>query len=224
MDRRTFISSMTLTILAAPLAAEAQPAGKVWRIGFIGGGGGAPAKWLAAFHLGLRESGFSVGENVVIEYRWLGGRLHPAPEIASEPIRIGVDAIVAFGAPAVLSAVQATKTIPIVMVGVRNPVEQGIVDSLPRPGGNVTGIASTATRVGELHGKGFALFKEAVPGASRIAHLTNSTFPGTQANVDELMKLAPKLKVRIHSFDIQAADDVEPVFRHNAAAHERGLD
>ena len=120
--------------------------------------------------------------------------------------------IVGFGTPATLSAAQVTKVIPIVMLGVRDPVEQGIIASLGRPGGNVTGIASTVTRPGETHSKGMSLFKEAVPAASRVAHLTNSTFPGTQANVDALVRLAPTLHMDVHPFDIRTAEEVGPVF------------
>ena len=167
--------------MTAPFVAEAQRPGQRFRIGFIGVGDGVPVRFQDAFNVALREAGFTIGDSVAIEYRWLGSRLQPSPEVARELIHRGVDVIVGFGTPATLSAAQVTKVIPIVMLGVRDPVEQGIIASLGRPGGNVTGIASTVTRPGETHSKGMSLFKEAVPAASRVAHLTNSTFPGTQA-------------------------------------------
>ena len=104
----------------------AQPAGKLWRIGFVGGSS-APGAYTDAFRAGLGELGFAVGQNVSIEYRWLGDRLSPAPEVVADFVRSPVDVIVASGSHAVLSAKEATKSIPIVMVGARDPVEQGII-------------------------------------------------------------------------------------------------
>jgi putative ABC transport system substrate-binding protein len=163
-----------------------------------------------AFRAGLGEQGFSVGQNILIEYRWLGDRLSPTPEVVGDFVRGNVDVIVAYGSPATLSAKKATQRIPIVMVGARDPVEQGIVASLARPGGNITGI-SAATGP-DIANKRLALIKEAVPRATRIGHLWSSTFPGTRPHTDEMLRAGDTLKMRVTSFDVRGRDDLSRAF------------
>ncbi len=165
------ISVLALGLLAGPLPAEAQQAGKVYRIGFLRTGSGSSVT-ASPFHIGLRqglrELGYIEGQNLVIENRSIGGRGERRPEIAVELVRLKVDVIVTSpGPPAIRAAQQATRTIPIVMSGVRvDPVKAGFVDSLARPGGNITGLTQLASG---LHAKRLELLKEAFPRISRVA-------------------------------------------------------
>jgi putative ABC transport system substrate-binding protein len=159
-------------ILAAPLALEAQPSGKVYRIGVLESVDmAANAEYLGAFRQGLAGLGYAEGRNVVIEYRSAEGRAERFLDLASELVRLPVDVIVARGTPATLAAKQATQTIPIVMASSGEPALEGIVASLARPGGNVTGLHITVPP--ELGGKRLQLLKEAIPALSRIGILWN---------------------------------------------------
>jgi putative tryptophan/tyrosine transport system substrate-binding protein len=149
---------LALTILAAPLAAEGQPAGKVHRIGYLSGGSGtASPHFLEAFRQGLREFGWVEGQNIVIEGRWAEGRLDRLPDLAAEMVRLNVDVIAAGPAPAVVAAKRATGTTPIVMTGAGDPVELGLITSLAHPGGNVTGLSFSVGM--EIFAKGLELLK-----------------------------------------------------------------
>src|SRR5262245_14593564 len=175
MDRRAFIAG-TLGLLAAPLAAEAQPAAaKVWRVGFLSNASlTAPgmSAGAGALRSGLRELGYVEGENVVLEFRWADGASARLVEFATELVRLKVDAIVAIGPPAIQAAKQATRVVPIVMAISGDPVGLGFVGSLARPAGNVTGVSFLGD---ELSGKLLELLKQAVPRISRVAVLWNST-------------------------------------------------
>ncbi len=166
--RREFISTLTGALLAAPLAAEAQQAAKVARIGFLAGNlaGNPPTR--EAFRQGLRDLGYVEGRNVVIEYRDAEGKLERLPALAAELVALKVDVIVAPGTPAALAAKQATRTLPIVFPVAVDPVQSGLVTSLARPGGNVTGLSAL---IPELVGKCLEQLKQAVPGVSRVAVL-----------------------------------------------------
>jgi putative ABC transport system substrate-binding protein len=169
IDRRTFLGSLTGGLLAAPLAAEAQQAAKVARIGYLAASLAGPPHLSEAFRQGLRDLGYVEGRNVVIEYRFAEGKLERFPALAAELVALKVDVIfVGGGTRVALAAMQATKTIPIVFAGVADPVGSGLVTSLARPGGNVTGL-STLTPV--LVGKCLELLKQAVPGVTRVAVL-----------------------------------------------------
>jgi putative ABC transport system substrate-binding protein len=158
---------LAIGLLAMPLAADAQPAGKNPRIGILRPGS-PPDPLLEAFRQGLRELGYDEGRNISIEYRWAEGREERLPGLAADLVRLKVDVIVA-GAGAVEAAQQATQVIPIVMpVGAGDPVKLGLVTSLARPGGNVTGLTSLS---GELPGKWMELLKETLPRVSRVAVL-----------------------------------------------------
>src|SRR5882672_7217625 len=148
MDRRTFISSATLGLLAASLAAEAQQAGKVWRIGFLGVADPTRfARGVEAVRLGLRDHGYVEGRNITIEFRWAEGRYDRLPELAAELVRLNVDVIITHGTPGTFALKGATSTIPIVMSIIGNPVESGAVASLARPGGNITGSSFFSNEV-----------------------------------------------------------------------------
>ncbi len=153
MDRRAFISGITVGLLAAPLAADAQRTTRVPRIGILGS---HDVPFWQSFREGLRELGYVEGSTITIEYRWAGEREDRFPELASELVRLGADAIVTWGTPAALAAKTATNTIPIVMAASGNPLGTGLIASLARPGGNITGSSSLNL---ELEGKGLQLLK-----------------------------------------------------------------
>src|SRR5438874_8805133 len=158
MDRRMFIGGVAGSLLAAPLAARAQQAGKIYRIGILEPIPAAEnAANLDAFRKGLRELGYAEGRNLVIEYRSAEGRAERFPDLAAELVRLKVDLIVTRGTPAARAAKNATETIPVVMASIGEPLGMGIVASLARPGGNVTGLSGF---VNELAGKRVELLSE----------------------------------------------------------------
>jgi putative tryptophan/tyrosine transport system substrate-binding protein len=167
MKRRAFLSVMAGGLRAAPLAAEAQQVTKAPRIGFLAFNLATNTHLPEAFRQGLRDLGYVEGRNVVFEYRDAEGKAERLPALAAELVALKVDVIVAGGRPQVLAAKQATRTLPIVFTGVGGPVSMGLVTSLARPGGNVTGL--TLTTGPELVGKWLELLKQAVPGVSRVA-------------------------------------------------------
>jgi putative ABC transport system substrate-binding protein len=174
MTRRPIlIVILTLVLLATPLAAGAQQAGKVYRIGVLSFGQGVPSSIDAAFLDGLRERGWVEGQSIMLERRYARGRADRLPELARDLVREKVDLIVASGASVVREAKIATSAIPIVMAGVHDPVGFGLVASLAHPGGNVTGVADSAGR--EIEGKRLELLKEAVPAVSRVGVVLDST-------------------------------------------------
>jgi putative ABC transport system substrate-binding protein len=166
--RREFIGTLAGGLLTAPLAAEAQPAAKVARIGYLSTNLAANPHVHEAFLQGLRDLGYVEGRNVVIEYRDAEGKPERLPALAAELVALKVDVIVAGGNSLALAAKQATRTLPIVFAAVADPVASGLVTSLARPGGNVTGTSGLAV---ELVGKRLELLAQAVPGVSRVAVL-----------------------------------------------------
>jgi putative ABC transport system substrate-binding protein len=198
MDRRGFLGVTALGLLVRPRAAEAQAPARVFRIGLLGGSpptSPEAAHVWAAFFQGLRELGYVEGRNVVIEGRWYGDNIERLPALAAELVRLPVDVIVAGAAPAPEAARRATSTIPIVLSNHSDPVASGLVASLARPGGNVTG-SSIALR--EVIGKQLQLLKEVVPGLQRIAVLTNPDLLGHELDVRELDIAARALAVGTH--------------------------
>ncbi len=176
MNRRTFISGITFGLLAVPLAADAQQAGKVPRIGFLRATSPSDRPpLLDAFRQGLRELGWVEGQNIVIDYRYAEGRFDRLPGLAAELVRLKVDIIVAVPTPAAAAAKNATETIPIVMISVSDPVGLGLIATLARPGGNVTGLSYSVGQ--EIVGKGLQVLKETVPKVRRVAILSNPANP-----------------------------------------------
>jgi putative ABC transport system substrate-binding protein len=168
LDRRTFIGTLTGGLLAAPLSAEGQQAAKIARIGYLSPNLAASPHLPEAFRQGLRNLGYVEGRNVVIEYRDAEGKPERLPALAAELVALKVDVIVAPGTPQALAARQATRTLPIVFATAADPVESGLVTSLARPAGNVTGLSILAPA---LVGKRLELLTQAVPGVSRVAVL-----------------------------------------------------
>ena len=144
MNRRSFIGTLAGGLLATPLAAEGQPAGKIPRIGFLFHGAPGPSAELDAFRQGLRELGYIETQNIAVEYRFASGQLERLPELAAELVRLKPDVIVTPATPPSLSAKQATTTIPIVFAAVADPVGAGLISDFARPGGNITGVATSA--------------------------------------------------------------------------------
>src|SRR5438876_1344452 len=169
---------------AAPLAAEAQQAGKVYRIGYLSAPTRASVEnGLQAFLRALRKLGWVEGQNLIIEYRWADGNVERLPDLAAELVRSKVDVIVAPAGSAALAAKNATSSIPIVMIFPSDPVEIGLVASLSRPGGNITG--TTFTPGPEIFGKQLQILKETIPRASRVAILSNPADPSVALQMRE---------------------------------------
>ncbi len=194
------ISTLVLRLLAGPLPAEAQQAGKVHRIGFLRFFPGPPTTPIhIAFRQGLRELGYVEGQNVVIEHRWAKGKRERLPDLAAELVGLKVDVIVTTPSPSAIRAAQrATRTIPIVMAGANvDPVEAGFVVSLARPGGNITGLTQ---RTSKLHAKRLELLKEAFPRISRVAIL----WPPLQRKqaMKEVEAAGQALGIQIQSLDV----------------------
>src|SRR5215468_1263725 len=204
---------LLVTVLLITGSAEAQQPKKVYRIGYLSSGN--PTTYSAragGIRLGLRELGYIEGQNIVIEYRFAKGKRDREPELAAELVRLKVDIIVvSTGDVTIQAAKNATKTIPIVMMGQgTDPVRAGFVESLARPGGNVTGLTAL-TR--ELGGKRLELLKEAVPKLARVAVLYD---PANSPSLHEVKELLPAdaraLKLTIQPWEIRAADDLDKVF------------
>jgi putative ABC transport system substrate-binding protein len=177
MDRRSFIRGIALGILAAPLAAGAQQAGRVARIGYLGASSATESGGLRrAFGEGLRDLGWIEGKTVFVEERWAEGKLERLPELAAELVRLKMDVIVAAGSVAVIRAAkQATPTIPIVMALGIDPVGQGFISSIHRPGGNITGVSWDPDPA--IYGKYPELLKDMIPKLSRVGAIRDPREP-----------------------------------------------
>ncbi len=208
MDRRRFVSAFAGGLIIARSVAEAQPAAKIYRIGFfLGASGESVASLFGAFSEGLRDLGYVEGRNVIFERRYADGHMDRLPEMAAELVRLRVDVIVTGSSIHVAAARQATKTIPIVMVFTADPVQAGFVTSLARPGGNVTGLSADASL--ELWAKYLALLKEIVPKLSRVGVLGQVK---TQVEFAELDAASRKLNISLEVADIQSPADLDGAF------------
>ena len=208
IDRRAFISGITFGLLAAPLAAEAQQAGKVWRIGVLGGSPPttpeAARPWEALLQ-GLRELGYVEGQNLAIERRWAEGRAERYHELAAELVAWKPDVIVAAFTPSVSAAKRATSTIPIVMAIAGDPAGTGLVATLARPGANVTGMSFQNSP--ELAGKRLALLKEAFPSMSHVGLLVNRTLPHRDFILRDVQRAALVIGVKLQPFEVSGPAD-----------------
>ena len=212
MDRRAFISGITVSLLAAPLAAEAQPAGKVPRVGYLSPGSSSDPgrqRRFDAFRQGLRELGYVEGQNIAIESRWAEGNYDRHPGHAAELVRLKVDVIVAVGGPASQAAQQATRTIPIVMSVVIDPIGSGLVATAAHPGGNVTGLTMMTTN---LIGGQLEALKEVVPKVSQVALLWNPTNPGSAPQLREVEAAARVLGVRLQALEVRVLREIDSAF------------
>jgi putative ABC transport system substrate-binding protein len=206
MKRREFIALLGGAALAWPLAARAQQAGKVYRIGLFSAGTDTFRKTWLALADGLRELGWIEGKNVLFERRFAENQLDRLPGLAAELVRLDVDLIVTGGTLAPLAAKQATATIPIVMGAAGDPVGSGLVASLARPGGNVTGLSLMAP---DLGGKRLELLKEILPGISRVAILWNAANPYPALVFRETQDAARTLRIELQSLEVRGPGDLD---------------
>jgi putative tryptophan/tyrosine transport system substrate-binding protein len=211
MNKTLFCIALSAVLLALTLPAGAQQPTKVPRIGFLNTN--APAAFTTrteGFRQGLRELGYVEGKNILIEYRYAEGKLDLLPSLAAEIVRLNVDVIVTAVSSSTVAAKAATKTIPIVMTQDNDPVGNGIVASLARPGGNITGLSSLSPEIG---GKQLELLKEIVPKLSRAAVIGTSTGPGHAQRLKELELAAEVLKVPFQFMDVVDVNGIETAFR-----------
>jgi ABC-type uncharacterized transport system substrate-binding protein len=213
------IVMLTLSLLTAPLAARAQSPGQVYRIGFLSTDPPLAHLWEALLD-GLRERGYREGQNLVFERRFSEGHAERFPELAAELVRLRVNCIIVTTTPAALAAKHATQTIPIVMTAAIDPVGAGLVVSLARPGGNITGLSAVGP---ELSEKRLELLKEVVPGITRVAVLWNAANPANAAVWHETQAAARALSLRLHSQEVGGPQDLEGAFALTAQARPDAL-
>lgn len=216
--RRTFLAG--LAVLAAPLAAKAQrqPA-KIARIGFLGlSSASATASRVEAMRTGLRDLGYVDGKNIVIEFRWAENKYDRLPELAAELVRTKVDVLVTYGAPGTRAAKGATTTIPIVIAATGDAVAMGLVASLARPGGNVTG---STYFIQDLFAKRLELLKQALPRVNQVAVLLNPGNPANLTNIKTMEIAAKSMNVDLHRFEARGPEEFESAF---AAVAQKGVD
>jgi putative ABC transport system substrate-binding protein len=208
LRRRDFVTLLGGAAAAWPLAAHAQRGERVWRIGWLSPATG-PGRMTQSFLQGMQERGYVEGKNLNIEYRWSAGKSEPLEQFAVELVRAGVDVIVTVGTPATLAAKLATSTIPIVFAAAGAPIEKGLVSSLGRPGGNVTGLALITDDI-----KSLEILKEIVPGISRAAFVYDpNTLPGRfgEAWLSGARARSRRLKVDLRPVTLSNPDDASQV-------------
>ena len=211
MKKKNTRLAVCALLFALSVSAEAQQTTKVPRIGYLTGA--SPSSMSArteAFRQGLRELGYMEGKNIVIEYRYAEEKLDRLPALAAELVRLKVNVIVSGGPGATRPAKEATNTIPVVMTFDNDPVGNGFVRSLARPGGNITGLSTLAP---EISGKQLELLKEIVPKLSRVAVLGSSTNPGNAQALKETGLAAGALAVKLQYLDVREPRDIETAFR-----------
>jgi len=207
MRRRDFITLLSMAA-AWPLAASAEP--KIARIGFMGNSTATlEANLVGAFREGLRELGYEEGRNIEIEFRWANGSYDRFPALVAELIAGKVDIIVTAGTPASLAVKKATSIVPLVMVAVGDPVGTGLVRSLARPGGNLTGLSSIAP---DLEGKRLQLLREIVPALSHVAMFVNSLNPFHVSSMSQARAAAQAMGIKVQMHDIRKSEDLDGAF------------
>jgi putative tryptophan/tyrosine transport system substrate-binding protein len=217
MERRRFLVASLAGALAAPLAATAEQAGKVPRIGILWSVSSSIATpWAAAFRQELARLGYVESQTIALEERWADGRFDRLASLAAELVRLNVDILVTTTTPAARAAQQATRTIPIVMTLVSDPVESGVVANLARPGGNVTGLSLMHP---ELSRKRLELLKELIPKVSRVAVLSNPSNPITRPLLRETEAAARGLGVQLQVVEVRNSTELDSAF--SAMTRER---
>jgi len=221
MGKRIFRLALGILLLAFSFPARAQQPEKILRIGYLGNSSPALERdFVDAFRQGLRDLGYAEGHNILIEYRWAEGRYDRLPEFAAELVRLKVDVLLTAGTPGALAAKQATQTIPIVMAVSGDAVGTGLVQSLARPGGNITGL-TRMTR--DLDGKRLELLKEVVPSLSRVAILLNPANPISARGWSEAQSPAKALRLKLEPAEVKAAEEFEAAFAAIARQRPGGL-
>jgi putative ABC transport system substrate-binding protein len=210
IDRRTFISSVTLGLLAAPLAAEGQSTGRVVTVGYLSPGVGR-SHIEEAFEQSLQQLGWVKDQSIRIEYRYSGGRQDTVAPLTADVVGSGVDVLVAWGPPLSLAAKRATSQIPLVFLLTFDPVDVGLVSNYARPGGNVTGITNIAGL--EIFAKRLQLLKEAVPSLTRVAVLTSMEQTRSRGGKEALTAAAKTLSLELHDIAVEAPSALEAAIR-----------
>ena len=216
--KRRFLLASGALLLSGPLAAQTQPGTKVHRIAYIGTNPPVADPFLK----GLREAGYTEGRNLVIEARFAEGKRERFPELLAEAIRRKADVLVCISTTAVLAAKKITTTVPVVFASVFDPVGAGVVASLARPGGNITG-ASTGHGGSGLDGKWVELLKEAVPGLAQVAVLAYPAEPNNAQTVEDIRKAAKALNVKVDVFGATNPAELDKAFAAVGAARSQGL-
>ncbi len=210
IERRKFLAALGGAAAAWPVGARAQQPGKLPTIGFlVAGTPSSHGPWVAGFVQRLRELGWIEGRTIAIEYRWAEGRSDRAAEIAAEFVRRNVDVIVTSATAVIVAAMQATSVIPIVFAAAGDPVGTGLVASLARPGGNVTGLSMQQT---DLAAKRLELLREVVPGLRRLAILANVGSPAVVLDMREVEAAARTLGLEVIASEIRRGEDIVPAF------------
>jgi putative tryptophan/tyrosine transport system substrate-binding protein len=221
IPRRAFLAAIALTALTGPRDAGAQPTGKIRRVGFLGNSTAAlEANLVVPFREGLRERGYVEGRDLTIEYRWAEGQYDRLPALIAELVALKVDIIVTAGTPAALAVKRATTTIPLVMVAVGDPVGTGLVESLARPGGNLTGLVSIAP---DLEGKRLELLTEIVPRLSSVAFLMNPANPFHATSEKQALGAAKALHLKVAFFPVRAEGEFDRGFQAIVARRSGAL-
>jgi putative tryptophan/tyrosine transport system substrate-binding protein len=220
LKRRAFITLLG-GAAAWPLAARAQPSGKTYRIGFLGVFSFTEYQRLVdALRAGLRQFGYEEGKSIAIEYRWAEGRYDRLPELAAELVKLNVDVIVTHTSLGARAAKQATSTIPVVFAAVADPIEAGLVPSLARPDGNLTGLTFFAT---EVSAKRAELIKQAIPTVTRLAVLVNPGLPSMAAILTGVHRAASVLGVELVRIEVKERDDIATVIASIAKGRAEAL-
>jgi len=221
MENKFIVFTLFVLLLALHVSADAQQTKKIPRIGYLGIGApsASPAR-IEAFRQGLRDLGYVEGKNIFIEHRYAEGKLDRLQALAVELVRLNVDLIVSAGPTVTRAVKQATVTIPIIMAYDDDPVSNGFVASLARPGGNITGLSTLAPGIS---GKQLELLKEIVPKLSHVAVLGDAAQPGNPQAFAEINLAADGLGVRRQILDIQDPKDIEPAFRAAKKGHANAL-
>jgi putative tryptophan/tyrosine transport system substrate-binding protein len=221
MDRRAFLGSVAASLLSPPRAADAQPTGRIPRVGYLAPSLSTEAsRLIEAFRRGLRELGYVEGQNIALEFRSAEGRVDRFPALAAELVALKVDVIVAGATPAVPPAKEATGAIPIVFPIHTDPIGAGLVASLARPGGNVTGLSYFSQ---DLTGKRLQLLKEVIPEVSRIAVLWKSPNAAALVQLKAVEVAARALTLSVQVLEVRGAEDLESAFQAATTGHSGAL-
>jgi ABC-type uncharacterized transport system substrate-binding protein len=220
MNALALLMTLALSLLVAPLAAVAQPPTPVHRIGVLTGTTPGQGPFVEVFLEGMRALGYVEGQNLVMEYRGVEGQHERLPALAAELVGLPVDVLVTWGTPAALAAKHATTTIPIVSVSVGDPVGTGLVASLARPGGNITGLSVLSP---ELVGKQLEILKDVRPTGSRVAILLNPANPAHALQVSAAEVAAQPLGVQLHLAEARSPDAFDRAFAAITHAHAGAL-
>jgi putative tryptophan/tyrosine transport system substrate-binding protein len=214
VKRREFITLFGGTAATWPLAVRAQqPAGRVYRVGYLAGGSrDQQLHLIKAFEEGLRSLGYRAGRNIAIEYRFADGQVQRLPALATDLVKLGVEIIVCGNHASTVAAMMASTTIPIVMASVADPVRDGLVASLARPGGNVTGFSADGGSESETQGKRLELLKETIPNLTRVGVLRNPDFRAHLARLESMRDVTRPLGLKLVAVEARGLDTLEQAF------------